>query len=98
VTFFLLKFAITIAVTAYGYWQARKFVQTRLRYVDAVHGASAPLIAGVGAALVGIVAAALLPLVTVTTAIVFGAGVAVGVNAGARDIRRRIGAGGAVSG
>ena len=91
-TFFLLKFAITIAVTAFGYWQARKFVQTRLRYVDAVHGPGAPLIAGVGAMLVGMVAT-VLPLVTVTTAIVFGAGVAVGVNAGARDIRRRIGAG-----
>jgi hypothetical protein len=95
VTFFLLKFAITIAVTAYGYWQARKFVQTRLRYVDAVHGAGAPLIAGVGAAVVGLIGAAVLPLVTVTTAIVFGAAVAVGVNAGAREIRRRIGAGAA---
>jgi len=35
----------------------------------------------------------MLPLVGTGTAILFGASVALGVNAGARDIRKRIGAG-----
>ena len=90
--FFLLKLGITLAVALFGYWQARKFVQTKLRFVDAVHKGSAPLLAGVGAFLIA-APFTMLPLITVGTAIVFGAGVAVGVNAGARDIRRRIGAG-----
>jgi hypothetical protein len=93
VSFFLLKLGITVALALFGYWQARKFVQTKLRFVDAVHRGSAPIIAGLGAALIAAPIFAVLPLVTVTTAIVFGASVAIGVNAGARDIRRRIGAG-----
>ncbi|HXT14000.1 MAG TPA: hypothetical protein VN706_00120 [Gemmatimonadaceae bacterium] len=91
-TLLLIKFGITAAVTLVGYWQARQFVQKRLRYVDAVHRAGVPILAGLGAALIATPVAALLPLVTVTTAILFGAGVAVGVNAGAREIRKRIGA------
>ena len=90
--FFLISLGITVAVALAGYWQARKFVQTRLRYVDAVHRGIAPVVAGVGAALIA-APFTILPLITVTTAIVFGASVAVGVNAGARDIRKRIGAG-----
>lgn len=90
--FFLLRLGITVLVAAIGYWQARKFVQNRLRYVDAVHKGGAPLLAGVGAAVIA-APFTLLPLITVTTALVFGAGVALGVNAGARDIRKRIGAG-----
>lgn len=90
--FFILSLGITVAVALFGYWQARKFVQSRLRYVDAVHRGIAPVVAGVGAALIA-APFTILPLITVTTAIVFGASVAVGVNAGARDIRKRIGAG-----
>lgn len=90
--FFLLKLGITVAVAIFGYWQARSFVEKRLRFVDAVHKPSASLLAGVGAVIVA-APFTLLPLVTVGTALVFGAGVALGVNAGARDIRKRIGAG-----
>lgn len=91
-TFFLLKLGITVAVALIGYWQARKFVQTKLRYVDAVHKATVPLLAGVGAFLIA-APFTMLPLITIGTALVFGAGVAMGVKAGALDIRRRIGAG-----
>ena len=90
--FFLIKLGITVAVALFGYWQAKNFVQTRLRFVDAVHRGAAPVIAGIGAFLVAW-PFTFLPLIHITTAIVFGASVAVGVNAGARDIRRRIGAG-----
>jgi hypothetical protein len=90
--FFLIKLGITVAVAMFGYWQARQFVQGRLRFVDAVQKPAAPLLAGVAAAAIA-APFTLLPLITVGTALVFGGGVALGVNAGARQIRKRIGAG-----
>jgi len=90
--FFLLKLGITVAVAIFGYWQARSFVEKRLRFVDAVHKPGVPFVAGIGAMLIA-APFTLLPLITVGTALVFGGGVALGVNAGARDIRKRIGAG-----
>ncbi|HEY4307010.1 MAG TPA: hypothetical protein VGM82_21240 [Gemmatimonadaceae bacterium] len=89
----MIGLAITAAVALIGYWQSKQFVQNKLRFVDAVHKASAPLLAGLAAAAVATPIVWLLPLVGVGTAVVFGAGVALGVNAGARDIRKRIGAG-----
>ncbi len=84
---------ITIAATIVGYWQARQFTQNKLRYVDAVHRISIPIMAGIGAALVAAPVVWLLPLVGAGTAILFGAGVGAGVAAGARDIRKRLGPG-----
>jgi len=89
----MIGLAITAVVALIGYWQAKQFVQSKLRFVDGVHKASAPLIAGVGAVAVAMPIVWLVPLVGTGTALLFGAGVALGVNAGARDIRRRIGAG-----
>jgi hypothetical protein len=91
--FSLLGLAITAAVTLIGYWQARQFTQHRLRFVDAVHKGTAPLLAGIGAAAVAAPIVWMLPVVGTGTALLFGAGVALGVNAGAREIRKRIGAG-----
>lgn len=91
--FSLLGLAITAAVTLIGYWQARQFTQNRLRFVDAVHKGTAPLLAGIGAAVVAAPIVWMVPLVGTGTALLFGAGVALGVNAGAREIRKRIGAG-----
>ena len=91
--FNFIGFLVTIAVTLVGYWQARQFTQSKLRYVDAVHRMSIPIMAGVGAALVAAPVVWLLPLVGAGTAILFGAGVAAGVAAGARDIRKRLSAG-----
>lgn len=76
-----------------GYWQARQFTHNKLRYVDAVHKATAPVLAGVAAAAVAAPVVWLLPLVGTGTALLFGGSVAMGVAAGARDIRKRIGAG-----
>jgi hypothetical protein len=89
--FELIGFAATTALTLVGYYQARRYVQQRLQYVDAVHGMRAPLIAGVVAALVAAPVVFLLPLVGAGTAVLFGVGVGAGVAAGARNIRRRIG-------
>jgi hypothetical protein len=89
----MIGLAITALVALIGYWQAKQFVRSKLRFVDAVHKATAPVLAGVAAAAVALPVVWLLPLVGTGTAILFGAGVALGVNAGARDIRKRIGAG-----
>ncbi|MFP4624335.1 MAG: hypothetical protein ACLFRX_09185 [Gemmatimonadota bacterium] len=71
-----------------GYVRARRFVRERLRFVDAVQKPVAPVVVGA----VGVLAAApvvwLLPVVGGGTAILFGAGVGLGVRHGARDIRR----------
>jgi hypothetical protein len=91
--FTLVGLAITATVTFLGYWQAKSFTTSRLRFVDAVHKASAPILAGIAAVVIATPIVWLLPLVGGGTALLFGASVALGVNAGARDIRRRIGAG-----
>lgn len=84
----ILGIAATGAITATGYYQARAFVRGRLRYVDAVQKAAAPLLAGAAAAAVAVPAVALLPLIGGGTAVLFGVGVGAGVAAGARQIRR----------
>lgn len=89
----LAGLAITLGATMVGYWQARQFTQNKLRYVDAVHRGGIAILAGLGAALVAAPVVWLLPLVGGGTAILFGAGVALGVSSGAREIRKRISAG-----
>lgn len=85
--------AIAGIVTAVGYWQARQFTQTKLRYVDAVHKMLVPVGVGLAAFLVATPVVWLVPLIGTGTALLFGGGVALGVAAGARDIRKRLGAG-----
>jgi hypothetical protein len=85
--------AITAFATIVGFWQARQFTQNKLRFVDAVHRPGTSVIAGVGAALIAAPVVWLLPLVGIGTALLFGAGVALGVNSGAKEIRKRIGSG-----
>jgi hypothetical protein len=87
---FLLSFLASTVLAIVGYSQARAFVCGRLRYVDAVHSAFAPFIAGVGAALVALPLVAILPFVGVGTALAFGISVGAGVAAGSREVRRRL--------
>jgi hypothetical protein len=82
----MLQLLIVMAAGLAGFVLARNFVRRRLRFVDAVHSPVAPLIAGLAAALVAW-PAVLLPLVTLTTAIVFGIGTALGTASGARALR-----------
>lgn len=77
---------ITLAAGIVGFILARNFVRRRLRFVDKVHSPFAPLIAGCLAALVAW-PAVLLPLVTLTTALMFGVGTALGTASGARALR-----------
>jgi hypothetical protein len=87
---FLLSFLASTVLAIVGYAQARAFVTGRLRYVDAVHTAIAPIIAGAGAALLALPLVAIIPFVGAGTALSFGVSVAFGVAAGSREIRRRI--------
>ena len=89
----IISWALAIAVAAFGYLQARSFVQGKLRFVDAVHHFAVPLLVGVAAMLVAAPVVWMLPFVGKGTAILFGLGVGAGVSSGARDIRRRIGSG-----
>jgi hypothetical protein len=92
--FGLISLAATVAVTAGGYFYARRFVRNRLRFVDRVHGGGVPVLAGVAAAAVALPVVGLLPFVGFGTAMLFGVGVASGVAAGRSDIKhRRIGSG-----
>ncbi len=85
--------AMTLAATAIGFWASRRFTVNKLQYVDAVQNALVPVLAGIGAAIVAWPVAAILPLIGTGTALLFGLSVALGVSSGARDIRKRLGAG-----
>jgi hypothetical protein len=82
----MLQILITLTAGAIGFILTRNFVRRRLRFVDSVHSPFAPVIAGIAAALI-VWPAVLLPLVTVTTALVFGIGAALGTASGARALR-----------
>jgi hypothetical protein len=92
--FHLIASVATVAIAGgsalFGYWQARQFTQNKLRYVDGVHKAIVPVLAGVAAVALATPIVWLLPLVGGGTALLFGGGVAMGVSAGARDIRKRL--------
>lgn len=89
----LLTLALAGGAGIIGYWKARQFTMNKLRYVDAIHKGIAPVLAGLGAALIALPVAWIVPFITGFTVLLFGGGVALGVAAGARDVRRRIGAG-----
>jgi hypothetical protein len=82
----MLELLLTLTAGAIGFIGARNFVRRRLRFVDAVHSPFAPLLAGGIAALIAW-PTVLLPLVTLTTAIVFGVGIGLGTASGARALR-----------
>lgn len=86
--FAVLVLLVSLVAVIAGFAAARRFVRTRLRYVPAAQRRSAPVIAGAGALLLGAVAALILPFVGAFTALSFAAAVALGVSAGAKDIRR----------
>lgn len=74
-----------------GYIQSRRFVRRRLRYVDGIKGAKAPVVAGAVATAVAAPVVALLPLVGAGTALLFGGAVGLGTRRGARDIEEGVG-------
>lgn len=94
--FELLGLLIWIVVTGVvgigGYVYVKRFVEGRLRFVDALHRPGVPLIAGLGAGALAIPVVTILPILTGGTAALFGLGVGLGVAAGRRELKRLPGA------
>ena len=86
----MIAFAATVSAVVLGFVKTREFVRNRLRYVEGVHSASAPLKAGGAALLLAAPVVWVLPVVGAPTAVLFGAAVFAGVRAGSRDIRNRL--------
>ncbi len=84
----ILMLAAGGVVTVVGYFRTRQFVRRRLRFVDAVQKPVAPVAAGAVAAVVAAPVVWLLPVLGAGTAVVFGAGIGLGVLHGARDVKR----------
>lgn len=86
-----LWLVITGVASVGGYVVMKRFVRERLRFVEGVQRPAVPLIAGVAAT---VVAAPLtvLPIVSMGTAFLFGIGVATGVAAGRRELKKLPGA------
>jgi hypothetical protein len=83
----MIPLLVTLVAGIGGFFLARNFVRSRLRFVDAIYSPFAPLLAGVLAAIVAW-PLALLPLLHATTAVVFGIGVGTGTAAGAKALKR----------
>ena len=84
----LLGIGIAGAAGIFGHTRARKFVGRRLRFTSLVENPYIGVAAGVTATVVAAPVVAVLPIVTVTTALVFGAGVGTGTALGAKDAKR----------
>ncbi len=84
---FWIQLAATAVVGIAGFSLSRNFVRHRLRYVDAVYSPVAPVVAAVIAGIVAWPFAAL-PLITATTAAVFGAGVGLGTASAVKALKR----------
>jgi len=81
----IISLAATAGAGIAGYVASKDFTQRKLRFVDAVHRPGAALIAGGAAALVAAPIVWILPLIGAGTAIVLGAGVALGVRSAQRN-------------
>jgi hypothetical protein len=86
----ILALVTLVAAGVGGFVVARNFVRGRLRFVDGVYSPMAPWIAGISAALLAW-PAALLPLITGTTALVFGLGAGLGTRSAVRALKRSAG-------
>jgi hypothetical protein len=83
----ILSIIIAAIVAVILHSGTRRFVRDRLRYVDVVQKAIAPVLAGAAVMIVCLPVVAFLPLVGVGTAITAGLAVGLGVSAGVRDIK-----------
>ena len=83
----LLALAVTVAAGVFSHIQARRFVRSRLRFVDAAHKRRSPYLAGFVAAAVMLPIVMILPVATLLTAIAVGIGVGTGVAVGSKDVR-----------
>ena len=84
----LFMLTVLIALTAgfVGYAQTRRFVASRLRFVDAAQNRILPFIVGIGASLLAL-PLTILPLIGAGTVLALGVGVGTGMAVGAKDVR-----------
>ncbi len=83
----LIVLGMAVGGIGLAYSKVRRFVRGRLRFVDGVQRRPAPYLAGAVAVLGAVPVVWLLPVLGGGTALLFGAGVGLGVAHGARDIR-----------
>jgi hypothetical protein len=83
----VIAMLIAFGGSYFAHIQARKFVRSRLRFVDAAHKRRTPFIAGLVAGLLVLPIGWLFPLISLGTAIAIGIGVGTGVAAGSREVR-----------
>jgi hypothetical protein len=86
----ILSFLVSAVLALLAFAQTRRFVTRRLRYVDAVQTAVAPIVAGLAAGVIALPIFHFLPLVGAGTAITLGLAVGAGVASGARDVRHTL--------
>ena len=84
---FAINMMLVAAVAMVGFVIAKTFVRRRLRFVDAIYSPLAPLTVGV---LMAVLAwpLAVLPIITGTTAVIFGIGAGMGTASGVRALKR----------
>ena len=85
--FTFLAYTLAGAVAIWGHIQSRRWVRTRLRFIDGMQNPAVPVVAGVAAALLAAPVVWLLPIVGGGTALLFGLGVGSGVMLGAKDTK-----------
>ncbi len=83
----LIWLGVSGAAAAYSYIKSRKFVRSKLRFVDAIQNPAVPLVVGVGTA-VAASALSFLPIITVGTGLLVGLAVGAGVLHGSKDVKR----------
>ena len=85
--FAMIRIGLVIVAAIFGFAVARRYVRTRLRFVDAVRSPFAPWIAG---GLMALVASplSLLPLITGVTTTLFGIGAGFGTASGVKALKR----------
>jgi len=85
--FTFIAFSLAGVAAIWGHIMSRRFVRSRLRFVDGAQNPAVPIVAGVGAVLLAAPVVWLLPIVGGGTALLFGMGVGTGVLAGQRDTK-----------
>ncbi|MSR06530.1 MAG: hypothetical protein EXR93_05610 [Gemmatimonadetes bacterium] len=83
----LIAFTLAGVTAIWGHVQSRRFVRSRLRFVDGVQNPIVPVVAGVCAVVLAAPVVWLLPIVGGGTALLFGLGVGTGVLAGQRETK-----------
>jgi hypothetical protein len=84
----LIWLGVTGVGSIWGYFQSRRFVRNKLRFVDKAQRPVAPVVAGAAAALLAAPLVWVLPFVGGWTAALFGVGIGAGVRQGQKDVKR----------